>query len=570
MSRAPKPSLMSRVRSKLTSIVDGYYDIRDPKEAFRRSQARIGAEIMARRHQVKMQSSEFKEDSGGGGSWAPGGYESAERGRLDATWIYGNRHPDSALEESLEEQRDKANSAYKNHELFAGHVIRRVQRVAGTGIMIAPQIQKASGKITDDQAKEWNTELRDVCERWSHKAGGPQLPLYMIQRMVVRHIEKDGTAFVQFGDVAQNDPRIPINLRVKVIHPRRVETPPDYAMNPNVRNGVRTNSDGEVLGYYVRVAHPDDNKNFTMDYEYVPAFFDNGLPRMVQICELDEADQRIGYPHGQVGLRRFKNIDEYGVAEMERNIVASCVAGFAVGGEDPTGTASAMSGGTDSRGNLIQDIGPLRFDYLPNVDDVKFSNPNGPTGTYAPFVEHEARLAACGLGTSYEMMSGDWRDLSYQAGKLIWIDEQGPIDSAQLDVIELFLIPLWQNFINRCVIAGVIEVSLGSYRREPHIYERVKFIPQKRMSIDPARERSAIREDIAAGLIVHGDEVEQVNGRPREEVYVDIARNNEELKPTGISIQSLGAKGGTPLGGTNETAAEGGAGRNKREKVGQA
>lgn len=567
MSRVPKPSLMSRIRATLSSVVDGYYDISDPKEAFRRRNARMSAEFMTRRHQVRMQSIEFKDDDRGGGS----GYESAERGRLDATWLYGNRHPDSALEEGLDEMRAKANSAYKNHELFAGHVIRRVQRVAGTGIMIAPQIKPVPGRITDDQATEWNTVLRDVCERWSHKAGGPQLPLYMIQRMVVRHVEKDGTAFVQFGDVEHNDPRIPITLRLKVIHPQRVDTPDEFAMDPNVRKGIRTNSDGEVLGYYVRVAHPEDVKDFRMNYEYVPAFFDNGLPRMVQVCELDEADQRIGYPHGQVGLRRFKNIDEYGVAEMERNIVASCVAGFAVGSaSDPADMAAANTVGYDGAGRAIEDIAPLRFDYVPNADDIKFSNPTGPTGTYAAFVEHEARLAACGLGTSLEMMSGDWRDLSYQAGKLIWIDEQGPIDSSQLDLIELLLIPLWQNFVNRCATSGVIDVSMSSFRREPHIYERVKFVPPKRPSIDPARERSAAHADIAAGIIVHGDEVEQMNGRPKEDVYTDIAANNKQLEPLGIDIRTLGAKGGTPLGGTNETAAAGGKGRNKREQVGAA
>lgn len=568
MSRQPKENLLKRVSRSLAAVTDGIVDTFSPAAGIRRKAIRRGDEFLARRHQIRMQSIEFKEDDPSFGN--SGGYESAERGRLDATWIYGNTHPDSALEEGLLEMRAKSNSAYKNHELFAGHVLRRVARVAGTGIMTAPQIKPVDGKISKEQSDVWNPILRDAFERWSHKAGGPQLPLYMIQRMIVRHIEKDGTAFVQFGDVKQSDPRIPITLRLKVIHPRRVETPAKYAMDPNVRHGIRTNSDGDVLGYYVRVSHPDDNKQFTLEHDFVPAFFDNGLPRMVQICELDEADQRIGYPHGQVGLRRFKNIDEYGVAEIERNIVASCMTGVATGGtSDPADIAARAASGTDSRGRLIEEIAPLQFRYEPDVENVQFSNPQGPQGTYAPFVEHEAKLAAAGLGTSYEMMSGIWGGVSYSGGKLIWIDEQGPIDCFQLDIIELLLIPLWQNFINRCATTGIIDVSTSSFRREPHIYERVKFIPQKRMSIDPARERAAAQADIGAGITVHADDVEQLNGRPAEDVYEDIKNNLVQLEAIGITLDMLRPNGGgTPLGGTNPTAAEGGAGRKKREAAG--
>jgi lambda family phage portal protein len=560
-------SWLKRFGRSLTSAADEFVGFFSPAAGERRRQVRRGRQYLERRHQLRMQDIEHKGTFSGGA-----GFGSAEFGMDAHTWLKSRLSPDSALEWALDEMRARSNSAYKNYELFAGHVERRVNRVAGTGIMLAPQIVPVAGKISDDQAKEWNKQLRENFERWAHKAGGATKPLYMIQRMAERHVEKDGVAFVQFGDVEQNDPRIPVTLRLKVVHPRRVETPPEFAADPAVRLGVRRNLKTEdVKGYYVRTAHPEDGKDFSMDYDYVPAFFDNGLPRMVQIGEIREADQTIGYPQGQVALRRLKNAEEYEEAELERNIIAACYAGFGIGGDgDLAAMASAASSSTDASGRLIQELSPGRFVYVPNVEDFVFSTPPGPQGTYQSYVEHQGRMAAAGLGTSLEMMSGDWGGVSYSGGKLIWVDEQSPIDVGQLHLIELLLIPMWQHFVNRCVTGGIIDVLQSTYRAMPWIFERVKFVPPKRMSIDPARERSAARDDIAAGITVHSDEVEQMNGRPAEDVYEDIKRNNEQLTEIGLSLESLRAKGGTPLGGTNDETAEGSDGERKRREVGAA
>jgi lambda family phage portal protein len=550
-------SRFDRMSMAIGSVLDRAVFTINPKAGNRRMAARRQREVNEAFHERRM------------ARLSAGGFDSAKKSPSGITYQLS---PDAALEYDLGQMRVNSNMAYKNCELFAGHVERRVRRVAGTGIMMAPQIVPVVGKITEDQAKEWNTVLRSSFERWAHKAGGSHIPFYMIQRQVVRHIQKDGVAFVQFGDVYQADPRIPITLRLKVIHPTRVETPPEFAADRNVRLGVRTNpkNNTDILGYYVRTVIPGDNKRFEYKHEFVEAFYANGLPRMVHICESREAEQTLGYPQGQVALKRFEKVEEYEEAETERVIVASCHVGVVVGAADSTEAAMAAASRTDSRGRLIEELSPGRMEYAPDAESVIFNNPPGPTNTFVPFIEHQNRMAAAGLGTSYEMMSGNWGGVSYSGGKLIWVDEQSPIDSEQLDLIELLLIPTWQHVVNRCVISGVIEVSTSSFRREPHIYEAIKFVPPKRPSIDPARERAAAHADVAAGITLHADEVEQMNGRPSEDVYADVKRNIPQLAEIGITLDMLRAKGGTPLGGTNDTAAVGGEGRQKREAVGAA
>jgi lambda family phage portal protein len=556
-----------RLSRRIGTFTDNVIFTLSPKRGNDRMGERRAREVKEHFHQRKMArlSADRGDDFTSGG-----GFNSAQTGRDAHTWLVSRLSPNSALEMDLEKQRERSDSAYKNYPLFAGHVERRVMRVAGTGIMIAPQIKPVAGRITDDQAKEWNTILRDDCERWSLKAGGDIASLNIIQRQCVRHIEKDGVAYVQFGDVAQPDPRIPISLRLKVIHPRRVETPPALAADPNVRLGHKFDEDGNLLGYFVRTVVPGDSKNFEYKHEFIEAYYPNGLRRMVHIGEPREAEQTIGYPQGQVSLSRFKNAEEYDEAELERNIVASCFTAFVKGAGDPADMAAGASIGTDRRNNRIQELSPGRVEYLNSEEDgVDLASPPGPQATFAPYMEHQGRMAAAGCCTSYEMMSGIWAGVSYSGGKLIWVDEQCPIDCGQLLVIEQLLIPTWQHFVNREITTGRIDVSQTGYAREPQLYERCKFVPPKRPSIDPARERASALADIGCGITPHADDVEQMNGRPAEDVYADIKTNIDQLAELGISLVDLRpTKGGTPLGGTNQTAAEGGAGRKKREAAG--
>lgn len=565
-----KPGILTRVTDALTGVVDGAFMRFAPRAGLQRLQARNGQVYVQKKHDLRMEKLSAGEERGG---WSnSGGFQSTERSRDAHSWLKSNLSPYAELEYNLEEMRLRSNSAYKNYELFAGHVERRVNRIAGTGVMVAPRILSVAGRISPEQAPLWNQTLRNAFERWAHKAGGDRMPLYVIQRMIVRHIEKDGVAFVQFGDVKQADPRVPVSLRVKVIHPRRVSTPPEFAMDPSVRLGVKIDVDtNEILGYYVRTVPPGDNKLFEYKWDYVEAKFSNGLPKMIHISESREADQVYGYPQGQVTLKRLKNTEEYEEADLERNIIASCYGAF-VFGPDPNDAAAGATSRFDRSGDRVQELAPGRVEYMmEGAESIQFSNPPGPQAAFTPYIDHQNRMAAAGLCTSYEAMSGHWAGVSYSGGKLIYIDEQGPIDCGQLDLIELFLIPVWQLFVNRCITSGIIDVAQERYRLEPWIFECVKFVTPKRPSIDPARERTASLNDVGCGVTPFSDEVEQMNGRPAEDVIHDVQNGVELLDSIGLSLADLrSAKGGTPLGGSNDTAAAGGEGRQKRETAGAA
>lgn len=529
--------------------VDSTLSVVAPVHALRRQQVRNTLAYLDKRHEIKMARLEAGEES-----LSSGGFISGSKTRDAHSWLTSRLSPDAALEYDLEEMRARSDSAYKNYELARAHVERRTQRVVGCGITVRPAIREHEGLINKSQAKALNRQVAEALERILPRIGHHGEQWHVIQRMVQRHWEKDGEAFILIGD--KYDRMSPITLKLEVIHPRRVETPPSEAGNPLVRMGVVYNAVGDVVGFWVRSVHPGDNKRFEYKHDFIPATFKNGLPRMLHLYDKLEAGQSRGYPHLQVSLRRFKNMEEYEDADLERNIVAACTVGVVKTNADPEDIANMYAPDQNSKGQRLQDHEPGTFQYLNHMEDVSFNNPPGPQNAFVPYMEHQGRMAAAGVGTSYEMMSGNWKGLSYSAAKAIWNDDQIPIDCRQLDIALMLIIPVYQHIITKLVLGNdLVGIDPIVFRSEPWHYWRCRFVWPKKYSLDPQREGPANEQQVAAGFEVAGNIVEQNSGMAAEDVYEAMEQDKALRDEHGIH-NPVPRTGGTQLGETNPAASE--------------
>ena len=557
------------VAGALATAVDGAVAVVSPERAVKRKALRNMSHFLERRHEIRMTRLESGESlsSWGTSTSGAGGFGSAEKTRDSHSWLTSLLSPDAALEHDLEEMRSRANSAYKNYELARAHVERRVQRVVGCGITIRPAIRPVEGLINKSQARALNRQVGDSLERALPRIGHHGEPFHVIQRMVERHWEKDGEAFILFGD--KPDRLSPITLKIEVIHPRRVETPPHQRANPLVRMGKVYNKRGDVIGFYVRSKHPGDNKDFEIKHEFIPATFKNGLPRMLHLYDKLEAGQSRGYPHLQVSLKRFKNTEEYEDADLERNIIAGSHAAFVTTEADPATLAELY--GVDRNevtGHRHEDIEPGMIKYLSSLEKIDFNNPPGPQQAFVPYVEHQGRMAAAGVGSSYEMMSGNWKGLSYSAAKAIWNDEQIPVDCRRKDISMMLLVPVHQHAVTRMVMSerGLVGVDTAAFRSEPWHYWRMRAIPPKRYSLDPQREGAADERDVAAGFEVGGDIVEQRTGEAAEVAYQAYAEDAALREEFGVPMPQP-KNSGTQLGDDNPESSEANEGTSPQKEL---
>lgn len=495
-----------------------------PEKGNRRAAARARhAYASALRERMERRSRRREEEQ-----YAAGGFVSSENTRDAYSWLKSRLSPQSAIEADRPEMLERADSAYKNYELGTNHVEGRVVRVVGAGATLDPDIDEGEG-VTEAQADEWNDTLRRNWERQAARIGKRGEPLWKVQQVLHRHYERHGEWFLLVGD--ETDPLAPTSLKVEVIHPARVETPPGKEGDTSIRMGVQLDARGRVTGYHVRETHPGDDVDVSENFTFIPATFSNGLKRVIHYYDEYEAGQLRGYPRMQVGLRRLKNAEEYGEAELERNFANACVTAFVT---TDVGLEEATAGDVvDADGKRVRDMAPGQVQYVGLSDKVDFSNPSGAPASFPEFMRYEAMLFASGAGSSYEVLTNDFRGMSYSSARVLWNIEEavtGVLHRAHAETI----LEVYRHFVTRCVTRGLIAVDQVEYRSQPWVYWAARVIAPKRASIDPAREDRNAMTLAEASIIPASDLVEQKNGMPAEKVYRRVQKDRELRREFGL------------------------------------
>ncbi len=462
-----------------------------------------------------------------------GGFQSAEKSRDAHSWLTSRVSPDSALESDRDEMCQRVDSAMKNYELATSHVEGRVVRVAGSGMTVEPEIGFEDGDVSPEQGKAWNSKLRINWERATERIGRNGEELWEIQHSLQRDFERRQEWFLLVGD--EYDPLSPVTLKVEVIDPDRVSTPPGKAGKKNVRMGIQLNDSGRAVGCYVQDAHPGDTLDYKESWTYYPFFLKNGLPRVIHHFVRVWAGQHRGFPRMQVGLKRLKNSEEYADAELERNYIAACYAAFVRTDGDPEDMQEAQGVVTDSDGKRVSTINPGRISYLGYSDSIEFGTPTGPTGSFAPFMEYESRMFAAGCGTAAELLTGNWQGLSYSAARVIWNIEEATTAIIQLGH-EKTIKWLYRHFVTRAINSGIVDVDPIEYRSDPWTYWASRVVYPPKSSIDPAREDRNEMVKVEACLQPASELVERINGKPARQVYAAVKRDRELREEFGLEV----------------------------------
>lgn len=508
--------------------VDRFVNAVSPERGNARARARLQREYADHlRDLADMQMSRRRDQL------SAGGFASAESSRDQHSWLTSKLSPDSALESDRPAMIERADSALKNYEMAVAHREGRVMRVAGVGMSVDPEVAPdAEAGITEEQAKSLNKKLRTAWERTAECIGRDGQAWWEIQHEMQRDWESRGEWFVLIGD--EYDPLAPTTLKVEVIHPDRIATPPGKEGDARVRMGVQLDAKGRAIGYWVRDAHAGDTIDVKETWTYYPKKLANGQFRMVHHFARIERGQHRGFPQMQVGTKRLKNAEEYAAAELERNNIGACMAAFVRTDSAILDEMTSAGVVTDADGVRQRDIVPGMIQYLGPADEVDFSNPQGAPSSFVPFQEYEGRQFAAGAGTAYELLSGDWKSLSWSTGRVLFNIEERTTSVLQKGHAKTFA-AIYRNLVTRCVTNGFIDVEQPAYRSAPWLYWAARFIPPPTMAVDPPREDRNDLTLIEAGVKPHSDFVEKKNGMPADVVYARIKRNRELMEEFDIN-----------------------------------
>lgn len=470
----------------------------------------------------------------------PGGYNAAGNGRRLRPMRAGSLGP-NVVTISLSEIVARSRAATRNDPWAGAAQDKSVANGIGTGI-------QAKGQWGD---REYRKREKRVWKRWCKVCDADGvLNLDGLQALMWREYDEAGEVFVRLRQRRAED-GLPVPLQLQLIEAE--QCPAHYyatASNGNaIRAGIEFDAIGRRVAYWMFGRHPGDfhaGADFAADQlRRVPA------EEVLHIFEPIRAGQIRGIPRATSALIRMFNLDALDDAVMERQRVANLFTVFFEEGaeeevEDPNEPGGQrvyddMPGrpgepGADGDGVPLAGLEPGTGAQLPPGLKANFSTPPSAGGDYPDYYRHGLLAIAARRGVPYEVLTGDLRNVSDRALRLILNEFRRFIEMVQwLVIIPMALQPIREAYLDRAVLAGALDIPGYDELRED--VSETLWVPQGWPYSHPVQDVDATVKSVRGGLTSRSAAI-LTTGEDPEEVADQIQADNADADARGQIFDS--------------------------------
>jgi len=388
-----------------------------------------------------------------------------------------------------------------NDGFMAGPIDRIVNNVVGSGIKFQARVSsdtetyQGSPPITDEMAKRWNYETEKYFSLWAEKADSRLiLDLFEIQRTIQAALERDGEVLV-IGRQSQRNNRI-IPYCQQILEIDRLQTPMAEISNPQVRNGIRFDDEGVPEAYYIMRYHPGDSLSGTSyvkndDVDEIPAFFENGLKRVLYIYNPRRPEQTRGYSKFAAGLKAYQDLSRYEEAYIMKALEDACLVGIVTtpAAEEFQQNYTAGNLSTEDGSERLQryhEFAPGKWNYLDPGEDITIHNPNMDNSALEAFTDHLLRDPASAIDVPPEVLTQNWKGMNYSNARTVLLQFYLSCMIRQARLIKSYCIPTYHNVITQLVGRGL--VTQTGFDRRTEDYLKHTWIPPGWSWVDPVKE----------------------------------------------------------------------------------
>jgi len=459
---------------RISSFVDGYYKVTNPQKYTQRLMERSAAEHAMR-------------------------YRQAEKSRLRSHITGMTGGGDEHMNESdLIVMREKSRKLDRDNLFVASIMDRLEEHVLGEAVNI--QIQSNN--------KRWNKAAEKAFkEFWQ---GRPEIRDYLsgpeIEKLVFRAEKIDGDILI-----------VMLEDQLQVLEAHRISSPKNA--DQNIINGVKTDQNGKILGYFVEVSQKKhtyyDAKDCVFLAQRHRISMTRGLPSTVRSMDL------------------FDDIDAF----MEASIIqqkisaAHCVFITRKGGLDGL---DGMETVTDSAGNDRQEqiMSPGAVLYGEMGEDAKMLGASQTGQQFGPFITQLLRFAGLMYGLPLEITSLDFSNTTFSSSRASIQTAHKAFKKQHTRFIREFMAPIVTWKVKQLVSQNKLPPMPDGFK--------VTATPPKMISVDPLKETKADVERIAAGL-TSIREVSDLNGQDWKET---LRYREDEIIEAGKIAKNLVKKTG--------------------------
>lgn len=429
-------------------------------------------------------------------------------------------------------------------------VLARARHLARNDPWAVSALNKSvsNGIATGIQAKplwggaELKQRVARLWKRWmKHSDADGVLDFYGQQALAWREWKEAGEVYARLRFRRAED-GLPVPLQVQLIESE--QCPRSYystASNGNaIREGIEFDAIGRRVAYWMFREHPGDQSMAVNGNELVrvPA------EQVIHLYRPNRAGALRGVPASAAVLLRMFNLDRLDDAVLERQAIANLFAGFytmPVGSEEDTSVGGTpmvddLQSGADADGTPLAGLEPATMQELPPGYKVEFSDPPGAGTDYAEFLRGHLMAIAAGHDIPYEVLTGDLRNVSDRALRLILNEFRRVIEADQwLYMIPMFCQRIRDAWFDQAVLAGLLEVP-GYAELRDDVTETL-WVPEGWPWSHPVQDVGAEKAAVRAGFKSR-DKVILGAGEDPEQVDREIRASNDRADSLGLVLDS--------------------------------
>lgn len=438
-------------------------------------------------------------------------YQGAGGGRRNDGWRGGSAGPNQELRPALVNLRNRSRELVRNNP-YARRVLDVIPaNVVGTGIQARPIV---NGTQPYNRIKKaWTDWAESTACDWNERTD-----FYGLQSLIMRSVVESGECLIVRRWQNTDGNRAPLALQVlesDYLDQTRDFMAP-YNQDAQVVQGIEFRN-GKRIGYWLYNTHPGELNAYAVS-SFVPA------SDVLHVYRLDRPGQVRGVPWLAPVMLRLNDFDLYEDAQLQRQMIAACFAGFI---QDAQPDLSGISSRTTAAGTtqLVDKIEPGMMEVLPPGKTITFANPPQMEG-YGEYTKTVLRGIATGVGISYEMLTGDMSMVNFSSGRMGWIEARRQVTSWQWQImVNQVCEPVWRWFMEAASLTNV-PVNVNA-----------RWTPPRQEMIDPVKETNALRDQVRNGFISLSEAIQQLGGDP-EAVLPELESDLGKLDSMGLILDS--------------------------------
>jgi lambda family phage portal protein len=435
-------------------------------------------------------------------------YDGAARGRRTDGWRTQGTSADAAASLDRATLRDRSRDLVRNNPYAAKAVGVIVSNVIGTGIIAQAKAQRSRRR---------SQQLTDLWHDW---ASVPQQcdfngrhDFYGLQALAMRCIVESGEVLIRRRTPgSRSNQRIPLQLQV--MEPDMLDTGRDGALENNglIHEGIEYDANGRRTAYYLFEEHPGERhmRVTNIRSSRVPA------DEVIHVYRQDRPHQTRGIPWASPVIIRLRDYDDYSDAQLLKQKISACFAGFLVDTEAPDAGPS----------ELIDKLEPGALEILPPGKDIRFASPPS-VGEFGQITREYLLQIAAGFGVTYEALTGDLSHVNFSSARLGWLEFQRNIEAWRWQMlVPQMLNPIWSWFVGAGSVAGARLDGIVAH-----------WTPPRRELIDPSKEIEATKKAVRCGFISLSEAIREFGYEP-EEILEEIKSDNDTLDTLGLVLDT--------------------------------